>query len=325
METKKKTTNSKSSKETVNYTEILTKIFYILIVIAVILMANLFVNIIKNGSSNNSTTTDNSEKNTEYDVSMFKEKTTIEAVESIQKGGTEIVYIGRSTCGYCVKFLPVLQQAQKEFNYTTTYIDLTKMTSDDQSTLLTLDNGEPSNYIEKYTRKFNYPENSRIKSKEDLQEMGIKTFFCSNVCAAYKRNIYEKAGGFCKKTIFNEDMILAGHMINAGYKVAYVAEARVIHSHNYTGMQQFHRNFDMAVSQAEHPEVFEGIKSESEGIKLVKQTAAHLVKRRKIHLVPKLVYQSGCKYIGYRMGKMYKKLPDKVVKWCSMSPGYWEK
>lgn len=181
------------------------------------------------------------------------------------------------------------------------------------------------NYIEKYTRKFNYPENSRIKSKEDLQEMGIKTFFCSNVCAAYKRNIYEKAGGFCKKTIFNEDMILAGHMINAGYKVAYVAEARVIHSHNYTGMQQFHRNFDMAVSQAEHPEVFEGIKSESEGIKLVKQTAAHLVKRRKIHLVPKLVYQSGCKYIGYRMGKMYKKLPDKVVKWCSMSPGYWEK
>lgn len=181
------------------------------------------------------------------------------------------------------------------------------------------------NYIEKYTRKFNYPENSRIKSKEDLQEMGIKTFFCSNVCAAYKRNIYEKAGGFCKKTIFNEDMILAGHMINAGYKVAYVAEARVIHSHNYTGMQQFHRNFDMAVSQAEHPEVFEGIKSESEGIKLVKQTAAHLVKQRKIYMVPKLVYQSGCKYIGYRMGKMYKKLPDKVVKWCSMSPGYWEK
>ena len=139
------------------------------------------------------------------------------------------------------------------------------------------------NYIEKYTRKFNYPENSRIKSKEDLQEMGIKTFFCSNVCAAYKRNIYEKAGGFCKKTIFNEDMILAGHMINAGYKVAYVAEARVIHSHNYTGMQQFHRNFDMAVSQAEHPEVFDGIKSENEGIKLVKQTAAHLVKQRKIY------------------------------------------
>ena len=181
------------------------------------------------------------------------------------------------------------------------------------------------NYIEKYTRKFNYPESSRLKTREDIPELGIKTFFFFFFCAAYRRDIYDKTGGFCKKTIFNEDMILAGHMIEAGYKIAYVAEAKVIHSHNYSGMQQFHRNFDMAVSQAEHPEVFEGIKSESEGIKLVKQTAVHLVKQRKIYLIPKLVYQSGCKYIGYRMGKKYKKLPDKVVKWCSMSSGYWEK
>ena len=39
--------------------------------------------------------------------------------------------------------------------------------------------------IEKYTRSFNYPEESRIKSKDDIAELGIKTFFCSNVCAAY--------------------------------------------------------------------------------------------------------------------------------------------
>ena len=180
------------------------------------------------------------------------------------------------------------------------------------------------NYIEKYTRKFNYPENSRIKSKEDLQEMGIKTFFCSNVCAAYKRNIYEKAGGFCKKTIFNEDMILAGHMINAGYKVAYVAEARVIHSHNYTGMQQFHRNFDMAVSQAEHPEIFAGVPSEGEGIKLVKKTINYLIQKRKIWLIPGVILQSGCKYAGYLSGKNYRKLPRKMILWCTMNREYWK-
>lgn len=48
-------------------------------------------------------------------------------------------------------------------------------------------------------------------------------------------------------------MILAGRMVQAGYKVAYAAEARVIHSHNYSGLQQFHRNFDLAVSQADNP------------------------------------------------------------------------
>ena len=181
------------------------------------------------------------------------------------------------------------------------------------------------NAIEKYTRKFNYPENGRIKSKEDLPKLGIKTFFCSNVCAAYRKNIYEELGGFCKKTIFNEDMILAGQMIDAGYKIAYAADARVVHSHNYTGIQQFHRNFDMAVSQAEHPEVFEGIKSESEGIRLVKRTMLHLLKSKKACLIPKLIYQSGCKYMGYKLGRNYKKLPIRMVKWCSMSPRYWEK
>lgn len=179
--------------------------------------------------------------------------------------------------------------------------------------------------IERYTRKFNYPEESRIKSKKDLPELGIKTFFCSDVCAAYRRDIYEKMGGFCKKTIFNEDMILAGEMVLKGYKVAYAADARVIHSHNYTGCQQFHRNFDLAVSQVDHPEVFAGIQSESEGIKLVKKTTKYLLKNKKLHLIPVLIYKSGCKYIGYKLGQNYQKLPLWIIKKCSMSPSYWEK
>ena len=37
------------------------------------------------------------------------------------------------------------------------------------------------NIIERFTRRFNYPEKSRIKSKSDLNELGIKTFFCTAV------------------------------------------------------------------------------------------------------------------------------------------------
>ncbi|MEI3380343.1 MAG: glycosyltransferase family 2 protein [Dorea sp.] len=181
------------------------------------------------------------------------------------------------------------------------------------------------NIIETYTRTFNYPEKSMIKTAEDIPRLGIKTFFCSNVCAAYRRSVYEKMGGFCKRTIFNEDMILAGNMVLSGYKIAYASEAKVIHSHNYTGMQQFHRNFDMAVSQAEHPEVFNCVKSEKEGIKLVKMTAEHLLRIKKGYLIPKLIYQSGCKFIGYKLGRNYKKLPEAIVKWCTMSPNYWKK
>ena len=69
--------------------------------------------------------------------------------------------------------------------------------------------------VEKYTRSFNYPEESRIKGKEDLPILGIKTFFCSNVCAAWRRDKYLELGGFVKRTIFNEDMIYARHLIDA--------------------------------------------------------------------------------------------------------------
>ena len=178
-------------------------------------------------------------------------------------------------------------------------------------------------FVERYTRSFNYPEFSSVRTKADLPQYGIKTYFCSNVCAAYKKDIFEKLGGFVDRTIFNEDMIYAGNLIQAGYKIAYAAEARVIHSHNYSCIQQFHRNFDLGVSQAEHPEIFESVKSEGEGIRLVKQTFSYLIAKKKIWLIPGFIRQSGFKYAGYLAGKKYRKLPSGVIMWCTMNPSYW--
>ncbi len=186
---------------------------------------------------------------------------------------------------------------------------------------LPTDNCRPA---ERFTRRFNYPAESCVKTKADLPRLGIKTYFCSNVCAMYRRDVYLQLGGFVKKTIFNEDMIFAGKLILQGYAVAYAAGAEVIHSHNYSAMQQFHRNFDLAVSQAEHPEVFAGIRSESEGIRLVKQTAEWLLRQGKPWLVVALFWNSGWKYLGYLLGKRYKKLPRWFVLWCTMNPRYWK-
>ena len=180
-------------------------------------------------------------------------------------------------------------------------------------------------YLEKYTRAFNYPEISSIKWEKDTDKYGIKTYFCSNVCAAYRKNIYEENGGFVKKAIFNEDMIYAGTIAKKGYGIAYVADACVIHSHNYSCRQQFHRNFDLGVSQAEHPEIFSGIPSEGEGLRLVKRSLAYLVKTGHVWLIPKLVGQSGFKYMGYFLGKRYEKLPEKVILFCTMNREYWKK
>ena len=177
--------------------------------------------------------------------------------------------------------------------------------------------------VEKYTRSFNYPERSMVKTKEDLDRLGIKTFFCSNVCAAWRREKYLELGGFVKHTIFNEDMILAGTMIKQGGKIAYCAKAKVIHSHNYSAFQQFHRNFDLAVSQTMYPEVFGGVRSESEGIKLVKKSLSYCIKIGKPWLMIQVVTQSAGKLLGYKMGQRYRSLPMWLILRCTMSPSFW--
>ena len=178
---------------------------------------------------------------------------------------------------------------------------------------------------ERYTRSFNYPEESCVKTRADLEQMGIKTFFASNVCCAYDREKFWFQGGFIRRTIFNEDMIFAGKaLLQDDYAVAYAAGARVIHSHNYNCRQQFKRNFDLAVSQADHPELFGCVRSESEGIRLVKKTAKWLVENGHVLLLPQLVMASGSKYAGYWLGKHYKKLPEGLIRSLTMNPAYWE-
>ncbi|MDO4649985.1 MAG: glycosyltransferase family 2 protein [Eubacteriales bacterium] len=179
------------------------------------------------------------------------------------------------------------------------------------------------NLLERLTRVFNYPEKSHVRYEKDTAKYGIKTYFCSNVCAAYKKSVYEALGGFPEKAIFNEDMIYAGKLIQNRFGIAYAADAKVIHSHNYSGIQQFHRNFDLGVSQAEHPEIFEAVPSESEGIRMVKKNAAQLISEGHMLLLPKLVWISGWKFLGYRFGKGYKKLPKCLIRKMTMNPGYW--
>ena len=181
-----------------------------------------------------------------------------------------------------------------------------------------------SSEAEKYTRNFNYPDKSVVKTKADLDRLGIKTFFCSNVCAAYNRKIFDELGGFIKHTIFNEDMIYAAKAVEAGYGIAYTADAEVFHSHDYGCMEQLHRNFDLGVSQAQHPEVFASYPSESEGIRLVRQTIRHLWESDTKRQIPRVIFQSGFKYIGYQFGKHYRYLPRKLVVAMSSNKEYWK-
>jgi rhamnosyltransferase len=180
-----------------------------------------------------------------------------------------------------------------------------------------------SDELERFIRSFNYGTEPLTKTQADVGRLGIKAYFCSNVCAIYSREIFEKLGGFANRTIFNEDMIYAAKAIHSGYTVRYEPLAMVTHAHNYNYRQQFKRNFDIGVSHAEYTEVFSGLATESEGIRMMRKAMLHLLKKGKPWLIFKLFWQSMAKYRGFRLGKRYNSLTEAQIHKYTANLNYW--
>lgn len=184
---------------------------------------------------------------------------------------------------------------------------------------------EGADFTEQYLRLHNYPSVSMKKTKEEKERLGIKTYMISNACAMYRRSRYDALGGFENDTIFNEDMLFGAALIEAGDAIAYCAQARVYHTHRYGLKAQFQRSFDLAVSQADHPEVFRQVSSEREGFRYVKGAAEYCISQRRYGDLAKFLADAAARYAGYFCGKHYRLLPEQAVLACTLQPAYWQK
>ncbi|MBE6159577.1 MAG: hypothetical protein E7157_00805 [Lactobacillales bacterium] len=126
--------------------ETLKKLLICAYVIIALLAVNTVVTFISNvevtKESEKTTETEETQTNTEYDVSMFDTVDAEKVVKLFDEDETQVIYVGRETCGYCVQFLPALQQAQKDYGYKTKYLDITTVTEDGQKAILEKDNDE---------------------------------------------------------------------------------------------------------------------------------------------------------------------------------------
>lgn len=181
-----------------------------------------------------------------------------------------------------------------------------------------------SDILEIMAREHNYPAESMRKTRADEERLGIQAYFCSDVCAMYDRTIYEDLGGFSYPLIFNEDMIMAYRVIQAGYAVYYAAQAQVIHSHSYNCKQQFTRSFDLGVSQRQYSEIFDSISSEKEGAGFARKTIFTLIKKLHFWKAFYFCLQCGFRLIGYRLGRNYDRLPRSIILRCTMNKDFWK-
>lgn len=131
--------------------------------------------------------------------------------------------------------------------------------------------------FEQLVREFNYPDSPSVRSKGDLEQFGIKTFFASDTCSAYRRSSYLECGGFDHVNT-NEDMLMAAKFIASGMKVAYEPRAEVYHSHNLTPSQQFARNRAVGFFLETHADDLMQASEIGEGGRLVRSVSSQLLR-----------------------------------------------
>lgn len=179
--------------------------------------------------------------------------------------------------------------------------------------------------LEKFIREFNYPLKSMKKSRDDVELLGVKTFFCSNACAAYRKSVFIELGGFLSNTIMNEDMEFVHRAVMKGYSVFYAAAATVYHSHDYSFSEQLKRYFDIGVFFANNPDIKAKSRNESEGFKYISEACRFILGKKVYIEFVYLVADTLARFSGYRIGSRYRSLPVKVIKMLSMNKGYWNK
>lgn len=162
-----------------------------------------------------------------------------------------------------------------------------------------------NNTIEKYIRPKNYPNKSRIVCKQDINKLGLMTFFFSDASSAIKKDIFTKLRGYDNKNLkINEDMYLAYKLIINGYKIKYCADSVVIHSHKFTYKQLFKRYFDTGVFFADNKYLLNYSANKS-GTDLAKSVLISAIKDKNLKVAVSLIPNFAVRFIGMELGKKY--------------------
>lgn len=178
--------------------------------------------------------------------------------------------------------------------------------------------------IERHARLMNYPQDlCEVRSLEDKSRLGIKTVFCSNSFAAYRRTALEAVGGMPESAFFAEDQIVAGRMLLNGWRLGYQGDAKVTHSHDYSIKHDFKRYFDVGVFHSRNRWLLHEFgKAEGEGLRFVKSELKYLWLTHRSR-IGSAVVRTFAKYAGYRLGQLERHLGRGLKERLSMAPYYW--
>ncbi len=176
----------------------------------------------------------------------------------------------------------------------------------------------------RHSAAFLYPAAGEVRKLDDAPRYGIRTSHLSNSFAAYRLAALRQAGGFPSSLILGEDAYLAYRMLLAGWHVRYCAEACVHHSHDYSLLAELQRYFDYGVMHAQVPDMLRALGApEGDGVRFVRSELKFMASAAPRRL-PEVAVRNAGKYLGYRLGLGYERLPRAVRRRLSMTKGFWD-
>lgn len=116
--------------------DILKSIKITLYLILIVLVVNV---VMLSASLNNKVdNTDNgvNEEIPAYDVSKYNSVNYSDFKKLTTLKGTHVIYIGRSSCSYCALFIPVMNEAQEKYDFTTNYFDISSIFNFSSNTII---------------------------------------------------------------------------------------------------------------------------------------------------------------------------------------------
>lgn len=155
--------------------------------------------------------------------------------------------------------------------------------------------------IEKYTREKNYPDCSFIKSQEDVDRLGLNTFFFSDASSAIKRSVFEELNYYDgKRFASNEDQYIAYKLIMNGYRIQYCADSVVVHSHDFSFRTLYKRYHDTGEFYRAEP-YMNTFGTNSAGAGMAKYILKRIIEDRNWKAAAEFVPNMAARFLGMKL------------------------
>ncbi len=159
------------------------------------------------------------------------------------------------------------------------------------------------NNIEKYTRESNYPAEDCIKSKKDIEKLGLKTFFFSDASSAINTKVFKKVKGYDgKKLPISEDMYITYKIIMNGYKVKYCSNSIVYHSHNFT-LKEIYDRYKLTGKFFKENDYLDNYGTTGSGAGLAKYILKRIIQEKRFLLLFRYPFDMAARFFGMKAGK----------------------